>query len=175
MNCEAMKNRILLDQSGELSWWGRRRLNSHLAHCADCRAFHNGLAHLTASVRRVPWAEGFATPLARRVTAAAPRRERATVASWHPAFAYAALSVLLAMAFVLVLRPFHRTTETAGTPPGAELEIAWDADLDDRIATLDSLLYGADSDWSDMETAAAENGDLDSIATQLLALEGEQI
>ncbi|MBU1693223.1 MAG: zf-HC2 domain-containing protein [Verrucomicrobia bacterium] len=183
MNCEAMKNRALLDQSGELSWWGRRRLESHLARCADCRAFRNELLRLTDAVRSVHWDESFDARLAGRIAAAAPgpsahterRRERFNHLSWHPALAYSALSVLLALAFVLVLRPFHRTGTIARVTPDAEVEIAWDVDLDDRIATLDSLLNRADLDWSDTETAAAENGDLDSIATQLLALEGEQI
>jgi hypothetical protein len=183
MNCETMKRRALLDQSGELSWWGRRRLNAHLERCADCRAFRNELRRLTDVVRSVHWDESFDARLADRIAAAAPapaahterRRERFSHLSWQPVLAYSALSVFLALVFVLVLRPFHRPTTVARVTPAAKSEIAWDAELDDRIATLDSLLNRAGSDWNDMEAAATENGDLDSIATQLLALEGEQI
>ena len=175
MNCETMKNQVLLDQSGEISWWSRRRMNAHLAACADCRAFRDDLRRLTDAVHSVRWDEGFAPPLARRITAVAPRRERTPAVSWQPAFAYAALSVLLALAFVLVLRPFHRPVEIARATSDTAVEFAWDADLDDRIATLDSLLNRADTDWSDTGTTATDNGDVDSIAQQLLALEGEQI
>lgn len=175
MNCETMKNRILLEQSDELSWWARRRLVAHLARCSACRTYQQQLINLTEAVRRVPWEKGFATPLARRVLAATSARERNTALSWQPALAYGVLSVLLALSFTLMMRPFHWVETVADTPSVKATELAWDANLDDRIATLDHLLNEADLDWSDGERSGSENGDIDSIAQQLLALEGEQI
>lgn len=171
MNCENAKDFVLLEQSGELSGWRRRRLAAHLAHCAECREFRNGLTSLTEAVRRVPWAEGFTAPLARRDAAAEPRRARAPAFAWHPALAYGTLSLFLALAFVLVMRPFQKPANIARRAPDAAL--AWDANLDERLATLDSWLEDTEPDWAD--TAAAEPEDVNSIAQQLLALEGEQI
>ncbi|MBP7830517.1 MAG: zf-HC2 domain-containing protein [Kiritimatiellae bacterium] len=171
MNCENAKNFVLLEQSGELSGWRRRRLAAHLAHCVDCAAFRRGLAGLTNAVRRVPWAEGYSAPLPARVTDAEPRRARLPAFPWHPALAYGTLSVFLALAFVLVMKPFRKPAEIARVAPDAAL--AWDANLDDRLATLDAWLEETELDWTD--TAATEPEDVNSIAQQLLALEGEQI
>ena len=47
MNCEHIQNDILLEQSGELGWLGRRRLTRHLSACAACRAYRAELAAIT--------------------------------------------------------------------------------------------------------------------------------
>ncbi|HOW97571.1 MAG TPA: hypothetical protein P5567_06545 [Kiritimatiellia bacterium] len=181
MNCETTRNRILLDQSRELSRVGRWLLAGHLARCPECRAYRAGLTGLAGAVRQVRWDESFDAGLAGRVAAGAavpaPRakrgRERAPVFLARPALAYGALSVLLALAFVLILRPFQRPPPLARTAPDSAL--AWDADVDDRLATLDVLVNQDDADWTETSGAAADSGDVDSIARQLLELEGEQI
>ena len=80
--------------------------------------------------------------------------------------------MLLALAFVLILRPFQQTPPFVRTAPDSAL--AWDADVDDRLATLDVLVGQDDADWNETSGAATDN-DVDSIARQLLELEGEQI
>lgn len=173
MNCEAMKNWILLEQSGELSWWARRRLHAHIAGCPGCRAFRQELMQLTGAVRRMSWDEGFTALPVRPASAAVKMRRRGPLPYWQPAFTYAALSVLLALTFVLVLQPFRLARETAVVAPDGEG--TWDTLLDDRLAALYTWLNGARAEWSDAGTASADNGDVDALAQQLLAWEGEQI
>lgn len=176
MNCESMKNMVLLDQSGELSFWKRRRLTAHLERCEDCRAWKTELLRVTDGVRGVAWEDALDIPASRLRAAwpAAVRRRPGQFTreeTWRPALVYATLSVALAVLFVLLARPFHQGVQTAARQ-ALPVETNWDRELDDRIASLGQWMQAAESDWSDVD---ATESDIDSIALQLLALEGERI
>ena len=191
MNCEHIQHDILLEQSGELGWLGRRRLARHLAACAACRTYRDELAVLTrAAAPRAGARDAESTAaivnFARRQLPSRtvevrfrPGRESPWV-TWRPALAYAGFGIVVATMFVLIMRPFLQPAEYAAPPApaaataAAGAEADWSADeLDSRINELAGLVTLNGDDWNG--SAAVSSDDLDAVATELLAWEGETI
>ena len=191
MNCEHIQNDILLEQSGELGWLGRRRLTRHLSACAACRAYRAELAAITraaaprADDRAAESTDAIINFARRQMPSRAveirlrPSHESPWV-TWRPALAYAGFGIVVATMFVLIMRPFLQPAEYAAPPAPAPAmtaaagsEADWNADeLDSRIDELAGLVTVNGDDWNG--TAAASD-DLDAVATELLAWEGETI
>jgi hypothetical protein len=182
MKCEATKNLVLLDQSGELSAFGRRRLARHLAACPDCRQFRDELARITTATRSAAEDTVSAVTLERIRVAARKAGSRSEeirfrpsrqpwTEMWQPALLYSTLGVALAIGFVLIMRPyFHPGADLAAVRPPATAESSdWDSGLDDQISLLDEQVANVPDEW------ATDSDDVDSMARELLALEEQKI
>lgn len=174
MKCEAYRDWILLEQSGELPAFRARRLSRHVAGCADCRAYRHDLLRVMEAAREPEAAT--APAVLDRIRSTARREAGRSVeirlrpsplpATWRPALVYAALSVVALLGFWLVIRPALSPTAVPPSPAlAAKAEYRWEDDLDTRIAEVQSLLASAST------TDSAEPDDVNSIAEELLQLE----
>ena len=190
MKCDRAQKRILLAQSGELSWLGRRGLSVHLRGCATCRRFETQLNGITAEVRGPEPVSPSAAVLERIRHAARKESSRSELIHirpshepftlvFRPAIIYSSIALMLLLGFWLTIRPALNPSQTAlqepvpATPTGEE----WDtAGIDTQIETLDEWLDVAttDDDASSLSNGT-ENEDVNSIARQLLEMESEQI
>jgi hypothetical protein len=182
MKCTQAEQSILLAQSGELSWLGRRRLNGHTASCAACRAYRDELERLTALTRQAD--ADLAAPavpvtrLANRGRNYAvrflPTREPWSV-TFRPAFVYASISLMVMLALFLITRPYFRPVQVAvqQSQQVEEFDSAWTNGFDNQISELDSSL--AMASWDSTAAETAESEDLNSVAGELLELEGQKI
>jgi hypothetical protein len=189
MKCESVQKQILLAQSGELSWLGRRRLPRHLRDCASCRQFESALNGITAQLHRSEPDASVSSVVLDRIRSAArkensrselihirPSREPFS-AIFRPALIYAALGILLLTGFWLTIRPALTQPQVAEQKTTPAIGEDWDtASIDTQIETLDDWLDVASTD-SDMPTASngTDNEDVNAIARQLLEMESEQI
>ncbi len=189
MKCEHAEQNILLAQSNELSWLGRRRLNRHLAGCPSCRTYRDELGRLTTLARHANAALDVPeVPLTRLTNRGRnypvrflPTREPLTV-TFRPAFIYASISLMMVLALFLILRPYLRPVQVANLqepatqaihPTSAEtFDSAWTNGFDDEISEVNSSLAMASSEnlFSELDSE-----DLNSVAGELLELEGQKI
>jgi hypothetical protein len=138
MKCERARDGVLLADSGELPVTGRLRLFFHLRGCPSCREYADELSRTTRAYRA-----DSAAGVGERVTGAIldfAERERtrgaraAPAPAWRPAFAFAALALLLAAAGVLLLRaPGERKLGAAAPAQG------WDDPVDEQIEQVNEL------------------------------------
>ena len=182
MKCESIRNRILLAQSGELSWFGRASLAEHLRACPDCRQFQAALRQSAEALRAAPvpavspkvleQIRLFARKQASHSELIHLRPSRAPLAAiLRPAIIYSALGILLLTGFWLTIRPAMNQLLQAAAPTVVVQD--WDmAAIDTQIDDLNDRL---DIAAADEETPATDSDDLDSIARELLELEGQQI
>jgi hypothetical protein len=189
MKCETIQQKILLAQSGELSWFGRRTLSTHLRGCENCRQFESALNGITARVRNSEPEVNVGSVVLDRIRSAArkeisrselihirPSREPFS-AVFRPAIIYSAAAIMMLVGFWLTFRPILNqppVVQNTATPAIGE---DWDtASIDTQIETLDDWI---DVAVTDDDTPAVsdknETEDENSIARQLLELEGEQI
>ena len=188
MKCDIIEKDILLEQSDELGWLGRRRLARHLPACAACRAYREqllGLARLTTtesfdahdagSMERIVHFARRHLPSRADEIRFRPSRTSPWI-TWRPALAYAGFGIVVATMFVLMMRPYLQPAQLAATPPAAAVTAAdWSADdLDSRINDLSSLVVMNGDDWTG-GTTTETSGDLDAVAADLLAWEGQTI
>ena len=102
MNCRQAEQWLLLRDAGELSFRKRLRLEEHLAGCAHCRAYRDGLGRvITAARRSLPTGAPAAQTLAAIREAARtgiPMRQTAawiwSGTVWRPVLAAAAIILL---------------------------------------------------------------------------------
>ena len=192
MKCKDIEKDILLEQSGELGWLGRRRLARHLSGCAVCQAYRAellGLARLTATESidaQDPTATERIVDYARKQQPTRsveirfrPSRESPWV-TWRPALVYAGFGIVVATMFTLIMRPYLRPTELAApvensAPVAVAAVTDWSAaELDSQISNLNSLVAMNGDDWTGSATAETSD-DLDAVAAELLAWEGQTI
>ena len=185
MKCESAQKQVLLAQSGEFSWLGRRGLSRHLRDCATCRQFEAALNGITEQVRRSGPDVAVSPDVMDRIRAAArrensrselihihPSREPLS-AIFRPAIIYSAAAILLLTGFWLTVRPALNQPQVAEQTAPSAVSEDWDtAGIDTQIETLDDWLEVASADE---DTADSEPLDIDSIARELLELEGQQI
>ena len=185
MKCESNRKRVLLAQSGELSWLGKRTLARHLRACPTCRQFESDLRGLTHQARAAASEVEISPAVFERIRAAArrensrselihihPSREPFSI-TFRPAIIYTAAAILLLTGFWLTLRPVLRQPQMAEITAPSSIAGEWDtAGIDSQIENLnDRLDLAATSE----DTIDIENTDIDSIARELLELEGQQI
>ena len=186
MKCDQTEKNILLAQSGELGFIGRRRLARHLAGCPKCNAYQKDLQALTGLVRDPTDAADIRDSVIEQVLAMAKRESSRSyevrfrpshepaARQWRFAILYSALSVLLLVGLILVTLPHRQASvQTASVPAAA----TWEDDFDEEITALGSDMQLAMSDdWMNPSTADETNGDdVDSIARELLSMEGQEI
>lgn len=137
MQCQTWQKLILLEASGELGSWRRRRLERHLQACGDCRVFQRNLAEI--SRRHQPVAAqpapatiaGIQAMIRAHRPAAAPAQ---AAVFWRPRLLQAAamLAVLLAGAGWLLL---HGNRPAAPAPPGLAAAPADDEPMLETLLT----------------------------------------
>ena len=182
MKCESMERKILLAESGELSWIGRQRLARHLGRCANCRRFDQELNRMTAALRTSQAVPDISPAVLERVRVAVrkqtsrselihirPGREPLSV-TLRPATIYSALCVLLLTGFWLAIRPALHQPQVAQIESAPSVGGDWDmANIDTQIADLSDRL---DVAATVENPPSSENEEVDSIARELLKLEG---
>lgn len=185
MKCKSIEKKLLA-QSGELSWIGRQKLVRHLRGCAHCRRFDEDLNHVTAALRTPGVVPNIGSEVLERLRVAArkqtSRRELIHIRSGHgeplsvtlmPAMIYSALCILLLTGFWLVIRLALHPPQIAQTKPALWVGGDWEmANIDTQIAELSDRL---DVAATVEDLLPSENEDIDSIARELLKLEGQQI
>jgi hypothetical protein len=189
MKCESVEKQVLLAQSGELTWLGRRGLSRHLRVCASCRQFQAALNGITTQVHRSGPDVAVSSAVLDRIRSATrkeksrselihirPSRERFS-AVFRPAIIYSAAAIMLLTGFWLTLRPALNQPQVTERKPMPSTGEDWDtAAIDTQIDELSTWIDVASTD-DDLPAVSSEteNDDVNSIARQLLELEGEQI
>ena len=191
MKCKHTEKNILLAQSGELGSIGRWRLVRHLSRCPKCNAYQKDLQALTHVVRNSPFDAEIRDPVIEQILNVAKKESsrsyeirfrpshESPLRQWRYAIIYSALSVLLLTGLVLITLPDREApVQTAATAPAhTATPIAWEDDFDEEISDLGSDLQLATSDdWLGSSSSDENSGeDIDSIARELLSMEGQQI
>lgn len=138
MQCQIWQKWMLLDETGELQAWRRRRLKRHLQACGGCRVFQRNLAeisrlHQPAAAQPAPATiAGIQAMIREHRPARAPAQ---AAVFWRPRRLQAAaiLAVLLTGAAWLLL---HEQRPAAPAPPGMAAAPAVTADDDPMLETL---------------------------------------
>ena len=176
MNRDQLEKELLLQQSGELSPSRRKRLEQHLESSAEARQLRDEILSLTASVRNeVPEAEAGEVLLARIMeegrAAVKPADSKLVWLTTLPRFvgAAAGLAVLFLSGWLLMQAPIQQGAHVASTT--TEDPLAWEDNFDERMAEIESLFVMNNTDQED----SLDSFDIDSIARELLILEGESI
>jgi flagellar biosynthesis/type III secretory pathway M-ring protein FliF/YscJ len=185
MSCKTYRNRILLEQSGELGAFRRALLKRHIAGCAECHKFKEETAIVTDAARKMTadpdsaQIENILSFARREVSRSEEFRFRPSreplLRQWRPALLYAGLSILLFIAFFAVISPvLHPSRQGAETAvketPSA---LAWDDGFDEQLDELNNMLATAAKEWSNGD--ASELDEIERLARELLELEGMQI
>ena len=189
MKCASVQKQVLLAQSGELSWLGRRALSSHLRDCAGCRQFEAALNGITGQLHKSEPDIAVSSVVLDRIRSAArrensrselihirPSREPFS-AIFRPAIIYSAAGIMLLVGFWLTFRPVLNQSQTAEQKTPSAIVADWDtASIDTQIATLDDWLDVASADDDTPAVAnGTENEDVNAIARELLEMESEKI
>jgi anti-sigma factor RsiW len=185
MNCRKAEQWILLRDSGELSARRERALGRHLAWCTACQAQVHALRQLTHATRA--WDAGRPGPgtlgaIRTGLIEAADRREAWTVQPARHSFpalawAYAAVPALL-LAGLLWMAVAHRATPpgvASTNQPAAGAGLAWDDSLDAELDALTDLLASSLTDQNGQASGATTELDEDTMARELLELQGYNI
>ncbi|MCX6995659.1 MAG: hypothetical protein NTV49_00895 [Kiritimatiellaeota bacterium] len=140
MKCKMAVRQLLLDQPDEQTAWQQRRLERHLADCADCRAQRAEWRELTAAARAAALPP-LAAATRQRIMDAGRRalaergpsaRFRRVVSTWQPALAAAAVLLLL----VGGLRLATKSRSNAD----------WDDSVDQQLEHIGQTLAALSSD-----------------------------
>jgi len=157
MKCADCRNKILLDNAGELSHRQAEALRDHLAACPDCRDYGQQLEKLTAAaVEGLPVGEPTRATLA-RIRAAAEASPPARVVLFPrpvlPSLAYAA-------ALLLVLGAWFTFAPNGKTDPAVSL------------SSLVAMVTGEEVAQAEPEASATDDEQLRALARQILIMEG---
>ncbi len=184
MKCHDAQQKVLLEQSGELSKIAGWFLRRHQQKCPACRAGAAELGrlqdallpHLQPSAPLETFRKEQILDFARRQSTREARvphvRKEPFLVTWRPAVLYSALGLVLLLGFALTLRPHLRNPAYAAQPAA---EADWEDDFDSRYTELGQTMTQAVSDWKDTGTTFNEQSDAESLARQLLELEGSAI
>ena len=175
MKCEKIQKWILQEDAGELAPGQRLLMERHVAGCTECRHFRFDLHQIaeTTVVMEQPAVDRFALQMlmneARRVQArqAVPSLGK-TIREFFqtletPPFALrlaaGTTAVVLLLAGTVVLIHHHNSA----------LRLAWDDGVDQQIEQLERSMASLSQDADDSH---ANTSDEETIASQLLAVEG---
>jgi hypothetical protein len=171
---------MLLEQSGELGPVRGLLLRRHLARHPEDRTFRDDMVRIVDAARDAGDVPGIDAQVRAAIRAAADRRVEEDVApSWRPALAFAALVLVLAAGWLVFRHPPAMSPSQVAKAPAketvAEADLAWDNGIDAEISELQNMFaMGADgSDASD--AASTDTTDVETIARELLQLEGSEI
>ena len=183
MKRETAERWMLLEQSGELDPVRRWLLKRHLARHPGDRAFQDDMNRIVRDARSLNDLPDISAQVRAAIRVAAANREPRDAAwGWQPALVFTTLTLLLLTGW-LMNRPVTLPTQTEvavapadKTAPGtADAELAWDNGIDKEISELQSQFAMASDDAETSETQSTETSDLETIATELLQLEGSKI
>jgi len=136
MKCDTIRKHLSAWQDGELTPGMRRNVSTHLDQCSDCRLELTAIEQLTANLHKIPpppISPGFPARVMARIV---PQPQRRT--GWLPAFAYAALFLLI-FGLGLVITP----RKAAPFQPESIIKISLtEALLDAQNAQLASVQDG---------------------------------
>ena len=174
MKCEKIQKWILQEDAGELARWQHSLMERHVAGCTDCRHFRFDLHQIaeTTVVMEQPTVDRFALQMlmneARRVQArqAVPSLGKTIREFFQPlempplALRLAAITTaaVLVLAGTVILIQHHNA-----------LRLAWDDGVDQQIEHLERSIASLSQD---ADGNHANTSDEESIASQLLAVEG---
>ena len=152
---------MLLEQSGELGPVRRALLRRHFARHPEDRTFITDADRIMRDARSLTDVPELSAQARAAIRIAAEEREPGGAAlRWQPAVAFVVVA-LVALSGLFLLR------STPVTAPVAEADLAWDNGIDAEISELNSLLASSDED--------SDTTDLETIASELLELEGSEI
>ena len=183
MKRETAERWMLLEQSGELDPIRRWLLQRHLAQHPGDRAFQDDMNRIVRAARSLSDGPDISAQVRAALgVAAAQRGPQDTAWGWQPALVFTTLTLLLLTGW-LMNRPvtIPAPTEVAvapadkTTPDAADAELSWDNGIDKEISELQSQFAMASDDAETSETQSTDTSDLETIATELLQLEGSKI
>ncbi len=160
MSCEKMRDKILLAESGELTEREKRKLEAHLAVCADCRAYCGNAREIVSMALNTQIVKD--TPqdvLARICSTGEKRRKCATgIIIFRPivmqVLAYAAVLALFIGGWTMLKYGNEQTSRMN------EIGVILDMVSDDTMM------------GDEYESAINETSSLKELADQLLIIEG---
>ena len=190
MKCQKAEQWILLRDSGELGAWRAGKLARHLSSCPQCREYAGSLATLTRATRAWDAGQPGSQTIGAIRTGLLEARDRRTV--WtvqpvdrpfaRPVWALAGLLAVLGAGLLWFATARHGSEPSVArveTPsieaPEATSALAWDDNLDAEISALTDLLASSLTDQNGNTTAATSESDEDTIARELLELQGYTI
>ena len=183
MNCSQSQKYILLHLSGELNRLRYQRLQHHMKQCESCRRFSAEVNILQDTIqkdlsdRTIPaFTKQSIMDAAEREWQRKTKRHKTPTLTWKPAFAYAALSILVLLTFLVIVQPLRQpapSDETTAQPIIAQ----WQDNIDEELDQIDELLTLASIDPTTTDNGSSGNDDMDinQIAEELLTLEGIEI
>ncbi|MBU0678273.1 MAG: hypothetical protein KJ626_09140 [Verrucomicrobia bacterium] len=189
MKRETIEKCLLLEQSGELGALMKWRLHRALRHSVEARAMQVELEQIMSAQSSADELEisGFtvsrimdegARVLDRREAVKKHARPLPFFSLWRPAVVYAAAALLLVVgiSYMTFLRDVPQIADNDISQP-EETFVEWNGDFDEQITELDTMLaLASEGDWEAWEPKAQDTADdSESIARELLLLEGEQI
>ena len=159
MKNETAEQWILLEQSGELGPVRRWLLRRHVAQHPGLLDFQRDLARITRGVRELKDIPELSRQTIAAIRVSADQQELAdgTGTSLHQAGGQR--------------EPTQQVAETPKPVAAKSTELAWNDSIDTDIKSLDKMLVTASGDIED----TSESSDVESIATELLQLEGSKI
>ena len=170
MNCNDMEKLILLSQSGELSHWKRRRLELHLAACAECKTFEAETVRLTAATREAAAIDCQTLPaeVLRDILRKAGRRADLPETAWIPA-----LRPLLALAAGLGLIVGILSLPTLRSPRAPGHHSAHNGMGD--LSSLLTLMIGTDQEDTELAPHSPASLNRSDMAHRILLLQGMNV
>ncbi|MFH0907895.1 MAG: hypothetical protein V1929_03960 [bacterium] len=181
MKRETAEQWMLLEQSGELGPIRRWRLRRHLARHPQDRQFLADADRIMRDARTLADIPELSAQARAAIRVAASERAMAgTTLRWQPALAFAVLAIALLGGWFLL----RSTPETVPAPQVAkapavkaapDIDLAWDNGIDAEIREMENLFAMSPDDTDTTETQNSDASDIESIASELLQLEGYEI
>lgn len=181
MNTTDLEKLILLQASGELGFFGRRKLARLLAYHPEAAAVQQCMDAILrpknsqdippTPVNTMATILGEARQLKAERTSASEPAHFPSLGKWKFATGFAATLVALGAVFLL----FHEEKPMASASTGpadsvvslASDDLAWESDFEERVTQISGLVEVSSQDYSEAT--------LDELATALLELEGNSI
>ena len=182
---------LLLNETNELSWWGRWRLRRALRRDPQAAQVQADIDSLQQSFRESSKPEGPAPHIVERIKQEAAahrdrqdrRQERLApepfVRLWRPALIYGTISLLLIIAgtlFILMPEDPSLRADRVHPEPIVMAEALWPETLERRVAELETELADLEQDmnlaWLSMDPLWDE---VNELAEELMKLEDQQI
>jgi len=164
---------MLLEQSGELNFIQRWRLDRCVARDDGLRKFREDLLRISDASRGAAVPEDLNPRVLGEIRKAAAEQCSVQDGSWdagqaswlRPAVAVVACMVIVTgIALINQFRPLSHEQRTAGTD--SQVEPKWNDGIDRELASVGNMLA------SSFDVVDMGSGDADSIARELLNLEG---
>lgn len=160
MNCEKMRNKILLAESGELTEREERKLESHLAVCADCQMYRENERKIVSAALNSQIVKDIPQDVLARICSAGKKRKKseARIIVFRPI-------VMQVLAYAAVLALFV----------GGWTMLKYGNEQTSRMNEIGVILDMVSNDTmmdDEYESAINETSSLKELADQLLIIEG---